>query len=73
MRNSSTLIEINNGTSGTVRDLKLRNVIQASGVATTVTPSSNGDLVIEQTANTTLTFKMRGTDGTVRSATLTLA
>ena len=73
MRNSSTLFEINNGTAGTGRDLKLRNLIQASGVATTVTPSSNGDLVIEQTANTTLTFKMRGTDGTVRSATLTLA
>ena len=38
-----------------------------------VTPANNGDVVIEATDNTTLTFKLRGTDGTVRSATLTLS
>lgn len=37
------------------------------------TPSNNGDLVVEATSNTTLTFKLKGTDGTVRSGTLTLA
>jgi len=73
MRNAATAFEVNNGTLGTFRDLKLRNVIQASGVTTTVTPPSNGDLVIEQTSNTSITFKMRGTDGTVRSASLTLS
>lgn len=36
-------------------------------------PSANGELVIEATSNTTLTFKYQGTDGVVRSATLTLA
>lgn len=38
-----------------------------------VTPSNNGDVVIEATNNTTLTFKLRGSDGTVRSGTLTLS
>jgi len=37
------------------------------------TPDNNGELVIERTNNTTLTFKLRGTDGTVRSGTLTLS
>jgi len=37
------------------------------------TPTNNGDIVIEATANTTLTFKLKGSDGTVRSGTVTLA
>jgi hypothetical protein len=37
------------------------------------TPPANGDLVVEATSNTTLTFKLKGTDGTVRSGTITLA
>ena len=47
----------------------------ALGIApgNSVTPANNGDVVIEATDNTTLTFKLRGTDGTVRSATLTLS
>jgi hypothetical protein len=40
--------------------------------AATVAPVANGDLVIEATSNTTLTIKYKGTDGTVRSTTLTL-
>lgn len=38
-----------------------------------VTPVDNGDVVIEATNNTTLTFKLKGSDGVVRTATLTLA
>jgi hypothetical protein len=38
-----------------------------------VTPVDNGDVVFELTNNTTLTVKARGSDGVVRSATLTLA
>lgn len=38
-----------------------------------VTPSNNGDLVFEATNNTTLKLKYKGSDGTVRSATLTLS
>lgn len=40
---------------------------------TSVTPVDNGDVVIEATDNTTLTFKLKGSDGTIRTATLTLA
>lgn len=41
--------------------------------AASATPANNGDLVIEKTANTTLTFKLKGSDGTVRSGTITLS
>jgi hypothetical protein len=40
---------------------------------TAVTPGSNGDLTFEATANTTVTVKLKGSDGTVRSVALTLA
>jgi len=40
---------------------------------TSVTPVDNGDVVIEATDNTTLTFKLKGSDGTVRTGTITLA
>lgn len=38
-----------------------------------VTPVDNGDIVFEATNNTTFTVKLKGSDGTVRSGTLTLA
>lgn len=37
------------------------------------TPVNNGELVLQRTSNTSLAFKLKGTDGTVRSASLTLA
>jgi hypothetical protein len=37
------------------------------------TPTSNGDLVFERTSNTQLTFKLKGTDGTVRTGNITLS
>lgn len=40
---------------------------------TSVTPADNGDVVIEATNNTTLTLKLKGSDGTVRTVALTLA
>ena len=38
-----------------------------------VTPLTNGDLTVEATSDTTLTFKYKGSDGTVRTGTLTLS
>lgn len=38
-----------------------------------LTPPNNGDLCIEATNNTTLTFKYKGSDGTVRSGTVALS
>jgi hypothetical protein len=40
--------------------------------AAAMTPAANGDLTIEATSNTSLTFRLRGSDGIVRSASLTL-
>jgi hypothetical protein len=37
------------------------------------TPANNGDLLVQATSNTSLTFKLKGTDGVVRSASLTLS
>ena len=38
-----------------------------------VTPTKLGDMVFQLTNNTTLTVKVKGLDGTVRSVALTLA
>lgn len=37
-----------------------------------VTPANNGEMIIEATNNTTITFKYKGSDGTVRSGTISL-
>jgi hypothetical protein len=72
LQESGGVFQITNGTVGTYRDLRLRNVIQSPGVGTSVTPASNGDLVFETTSNTSVTVKLKGSDGTVRSFALTL-
>ena len=38
-----------------------------------VTPVNNGDMTFQLTSNTSLAIKVKGSDGVVRSATLTLA
>jgi hypothetical protein len=38
-----------------------------------VTPANNGNLVVEATSNTSVTIKLKGSDGTVRSVVLNLA
>lgn len=70
-RNAAGVVEVNNSTAGQLRDLKLRDILMSPSAS--LTPAANGDLVIEKTSDTTLTFKLKGSDGTVRSATLTLA
>lgn len=41
--------------------------------AASITPANNGDLEIEATSNTQLTFKYRGSDGVVRTGSITLS
>jgi hypothetical protein len=41
--------------------------------SSSLTPLTNGELNIEATSNTQLTFKYKGSDGTVRTNTLTLS
>ena len=66
---SATLTKIN-GTSAHVLDIT--GTIRLSPPAS-VTPANNGELMVEATSNTSLTLKLRGSDGVVRSASLTLA
>lgn len=47
--------------------------VSAQRPGSSVTPLSNGDYVVEATSNTLLTFKLKGSDGTVRTGTLALA
>lgn len=62
------------GIGTTVPDYKL-SVAGDFGFApgTSVTPANDGDVVIEATNNTTLTFKLKGTDSIVRTGTITLS
>ena len=69
-RNAAGVMEVNSGTAGTLRDIKVRQAVQSP--ASSVTPAVNGEMVVEATSNTTLTFKLKGSDGTVRSGTITL-
>ena len=71
-RNASGVMEINSTTLGTFRDLRCRSVIQQLPITTTITPASNGDLIVEATSNSLLTFKLKGSDGTVRTGTIAL-
>jgi hypothetical protein len=48
-----------------------RNIIFSPG--SSITPTLNGTVTIEATNNTTLTFKLKGSDGTVRSGTVALS
>lgn len=41
--------------------------------ASSATPANNGNLVIEATSNTSVTFKLKGSDGVVRSGAITLS
>jgi hypothetical protein len=61
------------GIAGTVRMFienvnGIRLVPVASGA-----PQNNGELMIQATSNTSLTFKFKGSDGTIRTNSLTLA
>jgi len=72
-----TLSILNGGNVGigeTVPDYKLDvNGTFGFTPGASVTPVDNGDVVFELTSNTTLTVKAKGSDGTVRSGTITLA
>ena len=58
-------------TDDTINKLQVNGSIVQSPLAS-VTPANNGELVFEATSNTTITVKYKGSDGTVRSGTITL-
>ena len=63
-----TATGIGTGASGNLLKLTQPILLPASSV----TLATNGDLAFEATSNTSLTIRYRGTDGTTRSAALTL-
>ena len=48
-------------------------VVATTAVRSSNEPTINSTMVFELTSNTSLTIKVKGTDGTVRSAVITLA
>ena len=68
--NTNTYLEFNT-TNGAENVTVGQDLVQNPG--SSVTPANNGELVVEATNNTTLTFKLKGSDGTVRSGTITLS
>ena len=48
-----------------------KDLVQTPG--SSVTPANNGELTVAATDNTTLTFSLKGSDGTVRTGTITLS
>lgn len=65
------LLAVTSGTSGQYRDAKMRDLILLPSASKT--PANNGELVVEATSNTSVTIKLKGSDGTVRSVALTLS
>jgi len=53
------------------KTLNATNVTLSPGAS--VTPANNGEVMFQLTSNTSLTFKVKGSDGTVRSGSITLA
>jgi hypothetical protein len=66
-----TLTATGNGTGASGNVLKLTAPVMIP--AASVTLATNGDLAFEATSNTSLTIRYRGSDGTTRSASLTLS
>lgn len=54
-------------------DAKALKAATVLNPAASATPTSNGDLMFEWTNDTTLTLKLKGGDGVVRSGTIALA
>ena len=63
-----TVVAQHNATDWEMKGALFQNVV----VGATKTLTANSQLVVEVTSNTLLTFKLKGTDGTTRTATLTL-
>ena len=61
------------GTLATIGSTISLNKDVTMKLTSSVTPSDNLDMMVEATNNTTLTFKLKGDDGTVRSGTITLS
>lgn len=60
-------------TAGHIEDLRDNQLKRGSSILSSITPINNGELVFEATSNTTITVKYKGSDGTVRSGTITLS
>jgi hypothetical protein len=54
-------------------EIQCRTVKLFPDIGTIWTPTTNGEIIVEFTSNTSLTFKCRGSDGINRSVSLTLS
>lgn len=70
---SNGLISFRNAADSAFSDISVAQVYVHPGIGTVYSPATNGQLVFEATSNTEVKIKLRGSDGTIRSASLTLS
>jgi len=60
-------------TAGHFEDLRDNQLKRGSSILSSISPTNNGELVFEATSNTSITIRYKGSDGIVRSGTITLS
>jgi hypothetical protein len=68
---AADVVEINNGTSGTLRDFSIRDLISVPSASRTL--ATNGQFTIERVSNTECNLVYRGNDGVTRRSSLTFS
>jgi len=66
---AADVVEVNNGTSGTVRDFSIRDLVSVPSASRTL--ATNGQFTIERVSNTEINLVYRGDDGVTRRSLLT--
>ena len=69
----ATYLTIDGSEEEVVFSKKIRSGVVIQSPSSSITPTNNGELVVEATTNSKITFKLKGTDGVVRSAIITLS
>ena len=69
----STTLNVPEPTSNTTVTMPTSGTVLSDVLSASSTPVANSSIVFQLTSNTSLTIKVKGTDGVVRSVSLTLA
>ena len=68
---SGTTLQVRLADNSAYTNLECANIIQ--NPSSSISPANNGEFLVEATSNLSLTFKLKGSDGVIRTATMTLA
>ena len=71
-KSSTTALDVQNEAGSSFFKVDTTNGKTTQRIPTTTTPTNNQEMEFQLTSNTQLTIKVKGTDGVVRSADITL-